>query len=131
MPRCNTCDTELAPGDVDCPRCVTRIEPADTASRPTIISSDDAETAAPSARAVRTQGPKRIAHFQIRRELGAGGMGTVYLAHDERMKREVALKVLSRHLSSEKAGRRFEQEAWIAGRLDHPNIVKVYERGLW
>src|SRR5262249_53547629 len=72
---------------------------------------------------------RRVAHFRIERELGAGGMGTVYLAHDERMNRKVALKVMSRHQSSEKAGRRFEQEAWIAGRLDHPNIVKVHERG--
>jgi tetratricopeptide (TPR) repeat protein len=75
--------------------------------------------------------PKRIAHFTIVRELGAGGMGTVYLAHDEKMRREVALKVLSRHSPSEAASRRFEQEAWLAGRLDHPNIVKVYERGQW
>jgi serine/threonine protein kinase len=58
-------------------------------------------------------------------------MGTVYLAHDEKMRREVALKVLSRHSSWEAAARRFEQEAWLAGRLDHPNIVKVYERGQW
>jgi tetratricopeptide (TPR) repeat protein len=77
-------------------------------------------------------GPRRIAHFGILRELGTGGMGTVYLAHDERMDREVALKVMARHRGlSEKAGKRFEQEAWIAGRLDHPALVKVYERGTW
>jgi tetratricopeptide (TPR) repeat protein len=91
----------------------------------------DVATVAPRVAPARAAGPQRIAHFQIRRELGAGGMGTVYLAHDERMNREIALKVMSRHQSSEKAGRRFEQEAWIAGRLDHPNIVKAYERGQW
>jgi tetratricopeptide (TPR) repeat protein len=47
------------------------------------------------------------------------------------MNRDVALKVMSRAQSTEKSERRFEQEAWIAGRLDHPNIVKVYERGTW
>ena len=76
-------------------------------------------------------GPQRVAHFRILRQLGAGGMGTVYLAHDERMERDVALKVMARHVATDKSGRRFEQEAWIAGRLDHPNLVKVYERGTW
>ncbi len=77
-------------------------------------------------------GPKQIAGYRILRELGAGGMGTVFEAHDEKMDRRVALKVLSRHQApSEKAGLRFEQEAWIAGKLDHPNLVKVYERGHW
>ncbi len=77
-------------------------------------------------------GPKQIAGYRILRELGAGGMGTVFEAHDEKMDRRVALKVLSRHQApSEKAGLRFEQEAWIAGKLDHPNLVKVYERGQW
>lgn len=66
------------------------------------------------------------------RELGSGGMGTVYEAFDEQMRRPVALKVMSRHQgSAEKAHKRFEQEAWIAGKLDHPNLVKVYERGTW
>ncbi|MGH9868010.1 MAG: protein kinase domain-containing protein [Candidatus Polarisedimenticolia bacterium] len=80
---------------------------------------------------MRAAAPSKIAHFAIRGTLGAGGMGTVYRAHDERMNRQVALKVMGRHLISEKAGRRFELEAWIAGRLDHPHIVKVYERGEW
>jgi len=131
MPRCTTCGAELAPADADCPRCVTLVDPPALAGRPTVIENvEDATTLGP--RETREQPAlKRIAHYEIRRELGAGGMGTVYLAHDERMKREVALKILSRHQSSEKAGRRFEQEAWLAGRLDHPNIVKVYERGQW
>jgi serine/threonine protein kinase len=59
-------------------------------------------------------------------------MGSVYEAHDEKMKRTVALKVMAGHLApSQKAGLRFEQEAWIAGKLDHPNLVKVYDRGAW
>ena len=57
-------------------------------------------------------------------------MGTVFEAFEERMKRRVALKVLSRHLSkSQKAESRFAREAWIAGKLNHPNLIKVYERG--
>ena len=132
MPLCTTCGAELAPADGDCPRCVTRVEPLALAELPTVIENpEEAATRAPHPSAARPAAPKRIAHFEILRELGAGGMGTVYLARDERMKREVALKVMSRHQSSEKAGHRFEQEAWIAGRLDHPNIVKVYERGQW
>ena len=75
-------------------------------------------------------GPRRIAGYRILRELGAGGMGTVFEAFEEQMNRHVALKVLSRHASpSQRADKRFEQEAWIAGGLDHPNLVKVYERG--
>ncbi len=77
-------------------------------------------------------GPKRVAHYVILRELGAGGMGTVFEAFDEAMERKVALKVLSRHHApSDKADLRFAQEAWIAGKLSHPNLVKVYERGTW
>ncbi len=77
-------------------------------------------------------GPRQVAHYRVIRELGAGGMGTVFEAHDERMDRRVALKVLSRHQApSEKAEARYEREAWIAGRLDHPALVKVYDRGAW
>jgi len=79
-----------------------------------------------------SRGPARIAHFRIIARLGAGGAGTVFEAHDERMERKVALKVLSPALAlSERAARRFDREAWIAGRLVHPNVVRVYERGEW
>jgi tetratricopeptide (TPR) repeat protein len=57
-------------------------------------------------------------------------MGTVFEALEEKMNRRVALKLLSRSLSqSERAGDRFARESWIAGKLSHPNLVKVFERG--
>jgi tetratricopeptide (TPR) repeat protein len=73
-----------------------------------------------------------VAGYRVLRELGAGGMGSVFEVHDQKMDRRVALKVLSRHFGrASKAATRFEKEAWIAGRLDHPNIVKVFDRGTW
>ena len=76
--------------------------------------------------------PGSIAHYRIVRELGVGGMGCVYEAHDLHLDRRVALKVLASHLAhSDEAAARFEREAWVAGRLDHPNLVPVYERGTW
>ena len=74
--------------------------------------------------------PSRIGEFQILRTIGRGGMGTVYEAYQESMHRRVALKVLNAALplaSNEVA--RFEREAWIGGRLSHPNIVRVYGQG--
>ena len=57
-------------------------------------------------------------------------MGTVYEAFEEKMRRHVALKVLQvRVTSHDKAAHRFALEAWIGGKLDHPNLVKVYEQG--
>ena len=65
--------------------------------------------------------------FRIERELGRGGMGVVYLAHDERLDRMVALKVLPAALAAEPHTReRFLREARTAARLAHPNIVPVY-----
>jgi serine/threonine protein kinase len=73
---------------------------------------------------------KKLGHFRIDATLGSGGMGTIYLAYDESMKRPVALKVLHSSLGiSEHAQSRFVREAWIAGQLDHPNIIKIHSRG--
>ncbi len=75
---------------------------------------------------------REIPGFRILREIGHGGMGTVYEALDLKMNRRVALKILSRHHSrSEKAEVRFTREAWIGGKLNHPNLVKVFEMGSW
>jgi serine/threonine protein kinase/Flp pilus assembly protein TadD len=129
MPTCPTCNGTIPPGSSDCPRCRTVISGSGglDATATQAGAPDRAEAPVASKKNL----PERIAHFAIRRELGVGGMGAVYLAHDEKMNRDVALKVMSRAQSSDKAEARFEQEAWIAGRLDHPNIVKVYERGTW
>ncbi len=67
-------------------------------------------------------------HYRIVEQIGAGGMGVVYRAHDERLERDVALKVLpSGALSDEAARKRFRKEALALSRLNHPNIATVYD----
>lgn len=62
--------------------------------------------------------------------IGAGGMGEVYRARDSRLRREVAIKVLPPAFSRDPDRlRRFEQEAWAAGMLNHPNLITVYDFG--
>ena len=62
--------------------------------------------------------------------LGAGGMGEVYRARDERLGRDVAVKVLHAESSADPDRlRRFEQEAKAAGALNHPNLVAVFDTG--
>ncbi|MFE3447173.1 serine/threonine-protein kinase [Nocardia sp. NPDC059180] len=62
--------------------------------------------------------------------LGQGGMGTVYVARHPRLPRSVALKLLNREVSNDaELRRRFEQEADVIARLEHPNIVGIYDRG--
>lgn len=71
-----------------------------------------------------------VGGYRIERTLGAGGMGTVYLAANPTLPRHDALKVLSAELSRNPDFRaRFLREADVASGLDHPNIVSVYSRG--
>ncbi|WP_278264955.1 serine/threonine-protein kinase [Nocardia sp. AG03] len=71
-----------------------------------------------------------VGGYRVQRVLGAGGMGTVYLAKHPSLPRMDALKVLSAELSRDPEFRaRFEREANLAAGLDHPNIVSVYNRG--
>jgi eukaryotic-like serine/threonine-protein kinase len=67
-------------------------------------------------------------HYEVLDKLGEGGMGVVYKAHDQRLDRLVALKMLSAPLlDSPEHQRRFVQEARAASALNHPNIVTIYE----
>ena len=67
--------------------------------------------------------------YLIERELGAGGMATVYLAHDVRHDRKVALKVLRPELAVSLGPERFQREIKLAARLQHPQIVSVHDSG--
>lgn len=71
----------------------------------------------------------RLDRFQLRERLGGGGFGEVYLAYDPRLDRDVAIKVLRESNPGERAMERFFREARAAARLDHPNIVAVYDAG--
>ncbi|RBO96164.1 protein kinase domain-containing protein [Nocardia puris] len=72
-----------------------------------------------------------FAGFQVERVLGQGGMGVVYLARHPRLPRLVALKVLAAGMGADSEERaRFEREGEVVARLDHPNIVAVYDRGV-
>jgi len=75
--------------------------------------------------------PEYIAHYRILRRLGKGGMGEVFLGEDTKQHgRKVALKVLPELIAKdERRLRRFEQEAFAASALNHPNILTVYEFG--
>ena len=67
--------------------------------------------------------------YRVERELGRGGMATVYLAHDLRHDRPVALKVLRPELAASLGPERFLREIRIAARLQHPHILAVHDSG--
>ena len=69
-----------------------------------------------------------LGKFEVIEELGRGGFGIVYLAMDKVLDRQVALKILHPQLLiNPQSVHRFKQEAQLSARLDHPNILPIYE----
>src|SRR5215510_5055077 len=73
---------------------------------------------------------EKFSRYEIRQELGVGGMATVYRAYDPMFEREVALKILKKELLEDpQVKERFERETKIIARLEHAAIVPVYDVG--
>jgi serine/threonine-protein kinase len=88
------------------------------------------ETLPPSAGKGEEPTPERLSGLRILSIIGTGGMGRVYLAEDEGLRREVAIKTLSPALRrDERLRERFMQEARALARLGHPNVVRIYNLG--
>ena len=70
-----------------------------------------------------------VDRYRIERELGAGGMATVYLAHDIRHDRPVAIKVLHQEVAESLGRERFLREIRLAAKLTHPHILPLHDSG--
>lgn len=75
----------------------------------------------------RTTPPSHIAHYQLLETIGRGGMGLVYRARDTRLERDVAIKCLRTELFAAHYIERFKREALLLAKLNHPNIVQIYD----
>jgi eukaryotic-like serine/threonine-protein kinase len=112
----------------NCPRCEAAARALDTMSDQVVAAYRESALAAPLAEPAAP--PERVGGYEIREELGRGGMGVVYKARHLKLQRVVALKMLlggSFVTSEERA--RFRIEAEAVARLRHPNIVQIYEIG--
>ncbi|HKQ72245.1 MAG TPA: protein kinase [Blastocatellia bacterium] len=94
------------------------------------IETPPAEVAADWLAVKELRAGQTIGHYRLIRQIGRGGMGEVYLARDDRLERQVAIKLLPPRFT-EDAGRvqRFRQEARAVSALNHPNIITIYEIG--
>ncbi|HSS97919.1 MAG TPA: protein kinase [Terriglobales bacterium] len=71
---------------------------------------------------------RKLGHYLIKQQIGAGGMGVVFLAHDERLERDVAIKVLPGSTFADQSVRkRFRKEALTLSKLNHPNIATIFD----
>ena len=101
----------------------------DAATQVENVSPSAATTALPAAGTQPLDG-RMLGPYQLVHEIGRGGMGRVYLAHDQRLGRRVALKLLPRQSTrNPERVARFKQEARAASALNHPNILTIYEIG--
>ena len=103
------------------------IAPDDDSFTPTIAPISSGEHHAAPTDAMGLSNPER---YELREELGRGGMGRIILADDQRLQRSVAIKECLDQ-ASPKNRQRFEREALISAQLQHPGIVNVHDAGHW
>ena len=99
------------------------------------LGSEDHRPSDAAARSLHTDEiafdlPFTLGDYRIIRRIGEGGMGAVFEAEQDRPARRVALKILRSGLPSQRARRRFEHEAELLGRLQHPGIAQIFEAGV-
>src|SRR6188768_1740083 len=120
---CEHCGSAVSPADLTsghCPLCMVELgfEPSSTS---TDFGADHQTES--------TTGAAVIDGYTILRLIGEGGMGAVYEAEQHHPRRFVAVKIIKAGRASADSLRRFEQEAHALGRLQHPNIARIYESG--
>ncbi|MBL8949806.1 MAG: protein kinase, partial [Myxococcaceae bacterium] len=114
---CAHCGSEVAPGATQCGTCGKVITRALAAVAASVTNTP-------------ITGHVLLGKWQLDRKLGQGGMGAVYLAHELELERPVAVKLLSDSLCDDaELVARFEREARMMARLDHPNLVPIYAVG--
>ncbi len=93
-----------------------------------IVTAHDREKSEPPRRHQKRMIGKTLSHYRVVEQIGAGGMGVVHRARDERLGRDVALKLLpAGALSDETARERFRREAFALSQLNHPHIATIYD----
>ncbi|MCB9841230.1 MAG: serine/threonine protein kinase [Phycisphaeraceae bacterium] len=102
---------------------------ADAAGTTSFLAQSPGRGIDSSTPIARADTPTRIGPYTIERRLGEGGMGIVYLAHQDRPRRQVAVKVIRPEGMSQRAVARFAAEAELLGRLNHPGIATILEAG--
>ena len=134
--KCADCSAPLPVDDPQpvCPACIFR-RLANTGS-----TIDSPERASVTAGAQQVKGPLSqgsghdtdfYSEYELLGEIGRGGMGVIYKAHQARLNRIVALKVIhAASVGGEAARRRFQSEVEVAARLNHPNIVSIFDTGV-
>ncbi|MFI5399274.1 MAG: protein kinase [Candidatus Binatia bacterium] len=138
LSECPVCHASHSEDDRLCPKCGVAFSEAPTVRasvKPPDAVTLRVQTATtsekPTAEALLQELQEALApQILVLKELGAGGMGTVFLGRDPALKRLVAIKVLNRDVASdESARRRFEREAEAAAAVAHPNVVSIYQIG--
>lgn len=128
-PHCQTSAEIAAQDSISCPTCGQHLDNSGQERGPggnsgTTVMGLGAES--DTSVATKTEWPARIGRFELLKPLGTGGFGTVYLAHDTKLHRDVALKVGKQGGMSDELRR----EAASAARLKHPGIVQIYDIGV-